>query len=184
MGASADDVPVQGRWHDHPFPALFDLIAQEYGWTDEQILATRFARLRQIRDTIFERRREEHERELTLREMEQVLEDLGSGKLHPVEGIVPEEPVSALAMAISVDIESPDALLDLINLYDPDITIDDDPIAYTLIIYKAAKMFAQQFTRYSYKSRAFGESFGDKPDLIIGLLDQVYALENSGGMSS
>lgn len=67
---------------------------------------------------------------------------------------------------------------------DPDITIDDDPIAYTLIIYKAAKMFAQQFTRYSYKSRAFGESFGDKPDLIIGLLDQVYALENSGGMSS
>lgn len=67
---------------------------------------------------------------------------------------------------------------------DPDISIDDDPITYTLIIYKAAKMFAQQFTKYSYRSRAFGESFGDKPDLIIGLLDQVYALENSGGMSS
>ena len=66
----------------------------------------------------------------------------------------------------------------------PNISVDADPITYTLIIYKAAKMFAQQFTRYSYKSRAFGESFGDKPDLIIGLLDQVYALENSGGMSA
>lgn len=52
-------------------------------------------------------------RELTLREMERVLGDLGSGKPHLIETIVPEEPVSALAIAISVDIESPDALLDL-----------------------------------------------------------------------
>ena len=60
----------------------------------------------------------------------------------------------------------------------PDISATDDPEAYTLIIYKAAKMFAQQFTKYSYRSRAFSEAFGDKPDLVMGLLEDVYNLEN------
>jgi hypothetical protein len=59
----------------------------------------------------------------------------------------------------------------------PDITAEDDPQAYSLIIYKVAKMFAQQFTRYSYRSRAFSESFGDKPDLVMSLLEEVYNME-------
>lgn len=65
----------------------------------------------------------------------------------------------------------------------PDIDVATDPKAYTLIIYKAAKFFAQQFTRYSYRSRAFSENFGAKPDLVMGLMEDVYRLEHGDMMS-
>lgn len=62
-------------------------------------------------------------RELTLREIEHVLQNLKDAEPHPLESVVPDEPVSALAIALSLapsplkeksDIDHAlDALLDL-----------------------------------------------------------------------
>ena len=46
------------------------MISSEYGWTDDQVLGLRLARFRQVRDVIWERRREDLHRELEVREME------------------------------------------------------------------------------------------------------------------
>ena len=51
-------------------------------------------------------------RELTFAEIEKVLESLATEEIHPLETICPEEPVPALAVALSTDLK----LSDLINL--------------------------------------------------------------------
>jgi len=50
--------------------------------------------------------------ELTLKQIEQVLQAMRSDELHPVEAMCPEIPVSALAIATSCGID-PDNLMDL-----------------------------------------------------------------------
>lgn len=59
-----------------PFARSFDLIAQNYGWTDDQILDLTLSRMRQIRDVIWERQGEE--RRLMLRDKEVELQILAS----------------------------------------------------------------------------------------------------------
>lgn len=51
-------------------------------------------------------------RELTLRELERVLDNLKTGQPHPIETVIAEEPISALALAISVGVD-PDELMEL-----------------------------------------------------------------------
>ena len=51
-------------------------------------------------------------RELTVKEVDKILESLESEQMHPFEAIFPEEPVPALGMALSLDIQADD-LLDL-----------------------------------------------------------------------
>lgn len=63
-------------WAGRPFARTFDLIAQEYGWTDGQILDLTLSRMKQIRSVIWERRAEE--RRLTLRDKEAELRTLAS----------------------------------------------------------------------------------------------------------
>lgn len=53
-----------------PFARTFDLISQQYGWLDSQILDLTLGRMRQIRDVILERRDEDWRRELDVRETE------------------------------------------------------------------------------------------------------------------
>ena len=47
---------------------MFDLIAAEYGWTDDQILDLTYGRLKQVTDVVQERRDEEWRREMHARE--------------------------------------------------------------------------------------------------------------------
>lgn len=63
-------------WHDRPFARSFDLISNNYGWTDDQILDLTLQRMRQIREVIFERRAEA--RRLDLRDKESELRILAS----------------------------------------------------------------------------------------------------------
>lgn len=46
-------------WSGRPFARTFDLISQNYGWTDEEILNLTLLRMRQVRDVIWERLAEE-----------------------------------------------------------------------------------------------------------------------------
>lgn len=61
---------VRQSWEDRPFARTFDLIAGEYGWTDEQILNLTLGRMRQIREIIWERTDQDRRRELRVREVE------------------------------------------------------------------------------------------------------------------
>lgn len=61
----------QEHWLTHPFASTFDLILSEYaGYTDQSLLQVTLTRLRQMREIIFRRRREELHRELEIRENE------------------------------------------------------------------------------------------------------------------
>lgn len=53
-----------------PFARSFDLISSAYGWTDDQVLDLTMARMRQIREVIWERQAEESRRDLSVREVE------------------------------------------------------------------------------------------------------------------
>lgn len=58
----------------------------------------------------------------------------------------------------------------------PDVT---DPNVFALFIYHAALMFvASSPDRYSYKTRAIGESFGGYGDFIANIQQSLYELEN------
>lgn len=66
-----DDVDhVSQSWKERPFARSFDLIAGEYGWTDDQILDLTLGRMRQIREVIWERQEQDRRRELRVREIE------------------------------------------------------------------------------------------------------------------
>ena len=58
-------------------------------------------------------------RELTIREVETLLQNL-EGDVHPLEAICPEEPVPAIAAAMSVGVEV-DELLDLVPSLVPEL---------------------------------------------------------------
>lgn len=47
-----------------------DLIAEQYGWTDDQILDLTMQRMSQIRSVIWERQKEDRNKELSVREYE------------------------------------------------------------------------------------------------------------------
>lgn len=69
----ADDQEVEHvrqSWAERPFARTFDLISGEYGWTDDQILDLTLARMRQIREIIWERTEQERRSELRVREVE------------------------------------------------------------------------------------------------------------------
>jgi hypothetical protein len=73
VGSSGEDVPEEGsetaHWLKRPFARTFDLILSEYaGYTDETILELRLGRIRQMRDVILERQKEEWQRHLMLEE--------------------------------------------------------------------------------------------------------------------
>ena len=51
-------------------------------------------------------------RELTVNEVEKILKNLESQEMHPLEQLFPEEPVPALAMGMSLEVD-PEQLLDL-----------------------------------------------------------------------
>lgn len=57
-------------WARRPFARTFDLLASQYGWTDEEILDLTMSRMRQAREIIWEREAEERRRDLTVRETE------------------------------------------------------------------------------------------------------------------
>lgn len=57
-------------WQRRPFARTFDLLSSEYGWTDDQILDLTMPRLRQVRDVIIERQREQRYRRLVDKENE------------------------------------------------------------------------------------------------------------------
>lgn len=57
-------------WRTRPFARTFDLLASEYGWTDETVLDLTLGRLRQCREIVFERQAEERRRDLSVREVE------------------------------------------------------------------------------------------------------------------
>lgn len=57
-------------WRRRPFARTFDLIASQYGWTDEEILDLTMARMRQVREVIWERQAEDRRNDLTVREIE------------------------------------------------------------------------------------------------------------------
>lgn len=57
-------------WGARPYARTFDLISSAYGWTDEQILNLTMARLRQVRDVIWERQGLDRRAELKVREIE------------------------------------------------------------------------------------------------------------------
>lgn len=61
---------AEAAWRRRPFARTFDLIASSYGWTDDQILDLTMARLRQVREVIWERQAEDWRRDLTVREVE------------------------------------------------------------------------------------------------------------------
>lgn len=56
----------QLAWESRPFARTFDLISEQYGWTDEQILDLTMARMRQCRAVIWERQAEERRRALSV----------------------------------------------------------------------------------------------------------------------
>jgi hypothetical protein len=64
-----DEQPVDRLWSERPWAATFDLIASEYGWTDEQILDLTLGRMRQIREVILMRRDADYRRTVRLEEM-------------------------------------------------------------------------------------------------------------------
>lgn len=57
-------------WTARPFARTFDLIAKNYGWTDDQILDLTLVRMRQIREVIFEREAETRRQSLSDKETE------------------------------------------------------------------------------------------------------------------
>lgn len=70
-GEAGEDVQPAERsdWVDRPWAATFDLIASEYGWTDEQILDLTLARMRQIREVVLRRRDAEFRKTVRLEEI-------------------------------------------------------------------------------------------------------------------
>lgn len=60
----------RAAWKARPFARTFDLIAAEYGWTDDQILDLTMQRMAQIRSVIWERQDEEHRKMLSVKEVE------------------------------------------------------------------------------------------------------------------
>lgn len=61
---------MRSGWSSRPFARTFDLLASEYGWTDDQILDLTMKRMRQCREVCVERRGEDWKRELRTREAE------------------------------------------------------------------------------------------------------------------
>lgn len=57
-------------WKRRPFARSLDLIAAQYGWTDDQILDLTMQRMAQIRQVIWERQAEDRRKELSVREVE------------------------------------------------------------------------------------------------------------------
>lgn len=73
-GTEGSSDPVEDReqraWEQRPFARTFDLIAEQYGWTDDQILDLTMERIAQVREVIWERKRIERHRDLVVREAE------------------------------------------------------------------------------------------------------------------
>ena len=91
MGQDQQPVPEEDwltelwreAWSNRPYARTFDLISSQYGWTDSQILDLTLSRLRQVRDVIFERQREEKRDATAARETDlQVL----VGAIHAANG--------------------------------------------------------------------------------------------------
>lgn len=61
---------MRAAWLRRPFARTFDLIASQYGWTDDQILDLTMERVAQVRDVIRERMAEEKRQDLQVRETE------------------------------------------------------------------------------------------------------------------
>ena len=57
-------------WKARPFARSFDLISGAYGWTDDQVLDLTMARMRQVREVIWERVAEERRAVLTVKQFE------------------------------------------------------------------------------------------------------------------
>lgn len=68
-GEAPEDDEPDPLWVERPWAATLDLIASEYGWTDDQILDLTLARVRQIREVILARRDAEFRRNVTLEEV-------------------------------------------------------------------------------------------------------------------
>lgn len=58
------------HWKARPFARTFDLLASEYGWSDDQILDLTLGRMRQVREVIWERLAEDRRRALKDKEAE------------------------------------------------------------------------------------------------------------------
>lgn len=68
MGSHVEAVPE--RWTKRPLTTTIDLLASEYGWTDDYILDRTWAANRQSRIAILERLSEDHKNRLRSREIE------------------------------------------------------------------------------------------------------------------
>lgn len=68
-GEAAEDSEPDPLWVERPWAATLDLIASEYGWTDDQILDLTLPRMRQIREVILARRDAEFRKTVMVEEI-------------------------------------------------------------------------------------------------------------------
>jgi len=99
-------------------------------------------------------------RELTVKEVDKVLENLQSEEMHPFESMFPDEAVPALAMAMSLDI-TPDDLLDL--TYSQLVTLIDEVKKKNSFLVQKVEKLAELGRKIVELDREDAEK--DQPDL-------------------